>query len=301
MENHENNKTKCSHNCSDNEDGFVCHCPEGFRLENDLKTCKLVETETTEETEDLESNVNNESDEEVGTVIECTEDDMLRCKPGKCIIESTSIRCECPAGFIEKSSSCHDLDECQYGSHDCSHNCHNLYGNYECSCPAGLKLHSDGKTCDDINECEYGEDGICGDMVCKNTYGSYKCVCPDTKQLNEHGHCVETNLCGENNGGCSHSCRTHNEVIICECPEDMDLDADQKTCVYSDPCTDAACSHFCDATREDICYCPLGFELEDDQRTCIDTNECDSNNGECDHICHNDIGGSHCSCRTGTH
>lgn len=202
MNNPELNKTKCSHHCRDDHEGFVCHCDEGYKLENDLKTCKLIESEVVkEETEEIEEEEEEEETDEAESIIECTEEDIVRCKPGKCVSENSDVRCECPEGFLEKSKSCHDLDECQYGTHECSHNCHNLYGNYECSCPPGLKIMSDGKTCDDIDECEFGDDGICGHLVCRNTYGSYKCVCPDDKEMNEHGHCVETNLCGENNGG----------------------------------------------------------------------------------------------------
>lgn len=218
MQNPELKKTKCSHHCTDNAEGYLCSCDDGYILENDLKTCKFTQSESViEETEDLEidkdedeENLEKEREEEeelqeetdeAESIVECTEEDILRCKPGKCISENSDVRCDCPDGFLEKSKSCHDLDECQYGTHECSHNCHNLYGNYECSCPPGLKIMTDGKTCDDVDECEFGVDGICGQLVCRNTYGSYKCVCPDEKEMNEHGHCVETNLCGEDNGG----------------------------------------------------------------------------------------------------
>jgi Calcium-binding EGF domain len=73
------------------------------------------------------------------------------------------------------------------------------------------------------------------------------------------------------------SCRSHHEEIICECPEDMDLDDDMKTCINVDPChviPNGGCSHFCDSSLTEMCYCPPGFALEDDGRVCREEFKC---------------------------
>jgi hypothetical protein len=112
------------------------------------------------------------------------------------------------------------------------------------------------------------------------------------------------------------SCRIHHNNIICECPDDMDLDEDLKTCVKIDPChiNNGGCSHFCDSSLDTMCYCPMDHRLTDDELTCelkcshgyklssydnvtcIDIDECDEDldvclNGHCEnrdgsYVCH---------------
>ena len=41
----------------------------------------------------------------------------------------------------------HDVDECYQQGAVCSHGCRNFLGGYECSCPEGFFMSSDGKTC----------------------------------------------------------------------------------------------------------------------------------------------------------
>ena len=40
-----------------------------------------------------------------------------------------------------------DIDECNFESNSCEHNCHNTEGNYFCTCRQGYTLSSDGKKC----------------------------------------------------------------------------------------------------------------------------------------------------------
>ena len=40
-----------------------------------------------------------------------------------------------------------DVDECERDTDGCSHNCTNTIGSYDCSCPNGFLLHSDGLLC----------------------------------------------------------------------------------------------------------------------------------------------------------
>jgi len=118
------------------------------------------------------------------------------------------------------------------------------------------------------------------------------------------------------------SCRTHYDEVICDCPEDFDLDEDLKSCIPTDPChlNNGGCSHFCDSASDSICSCPQDFELDDDglvcreafrceagfqpsqhdDKTCLDVNECAEGpnvclNGHCD----NTEGSFHCHCHAG--
>ncbi|XP_062552414.1 fibrillin-1-like isoform X2 [Armigeres subalbatus] len=272
------NKTRCSHECKDGTEGFMCSCPEFHILdEYDLKTCR--------------------------NVYSCGEEYKKRCNPGVCrMIEGGDYRCECPPGHQQHDHSCHDIDECELGRHLCSHNCHNTAGAYECSCPRGLQLSTDKRTCDDIDECdEQDEEELCGDLNCLNTYGSYRCVCPEGKELDEYGICRQMDLCTTDNGGCSHICTFFNRETFCDCPDNMELAEDGKSCTKINDCNlnNGGCSHSCDPDAETLCGCPQGFELESDQRTCRDVNECRESNGGCEQSCVNFEGGYKCSCYGG--
>lgn len=119
------------------------------------------------------------------------------------------------------------------------------------------------------------------------------------------------------------SCRTHHDEILCECPEDMDLDDDMKTCVKADPChvvPNGGCSHYCDSSLESICYCPPGHTLDasgfvckedfkceegfklspHDRKMCIDIDECSEINNIClNGHCENTEGTFMCHCQSG--
>uniref|UniRef100_A0A182LZB6 Uncharacterized protein n=1 Tax=Anopheles culicifacies TaxID=139723 RepID=A0A182LZB6_9DIPT len=276
------NKTRCSHECTDEVEGFRCHCPDGYLLDEvDQKTCH--------------------------SAYNCDENQRKRCEPGRCRKVGSSsgdYRCECPEGYVQNDHSCHDRDECLLGRHDCSHECHNTAGSYRCSCPVGLTLSADGKTCDDVDECadETNDlDGLCGDNECRNTYGSYKCVCPEGKDMDEYGICRQMDLCRKDNGGCSHICTFYNRETYCDCPDDMELAEDGKTCETTNVCglNNGGCSHTCDPDSEMMCLCPAGMVLADNGRTCEDVNECHTNNGGCSQSCLNFEGGYRCSCYEG--
>ena len=40
-----------------------------------------------------------------------------------------------------------DTDECATNTYNCSHNCNNTMGGYNCSCPGGLYLDDGGRRC----------------------------------------------------------------------------------------------------------------------------------------------------------
>ncbi|KJH47473.1 fibronectin type III domain protein [Dictyocaulus viviparus] len=75
--------------------------------------------------------------------------------------------------------------------------------------------------------------------------------------------CRGKGLCQSNNGGCSHSCLSINDVTVeCRCPRGMTLDSDQRTCIKPIPKT--LCRSLSGCTCSSIndnqysCSCPKG-------------------------------------------
>jgi hypothetical protein len=69
-----------------------------------------------------------------------------------------------------------DIDECANSSwHNCSQQCRNTIGSYECSCFSGYQLGEDGFSCKDIDECANSSWHNCSQQ-CRNTIGSYEMV-----------------------------------------------------------------------------------------------------------------------------
>lgn len=122
---------------------------------------------------------------------------------------------------------------------------------------------------------------------------------------------------------------------VCECPDDMDLHEDMKTCVEYDPCLnsvdDSSCKNvvecesgfvyneeskacedvdeclevdkclggICENTEGSFkCLCHAGYELSPN-KSCVDIDECLQNNGNCSHKCVNYPSTYACSCPFG--
>ncbi|XP_030135337.4 hemicentin-1 [Taeniopygia guttata] len=106
-----------------------------------------------------------------------------------------NLRETCPEGYEARNARCVDIDECE--SRDtCQHECRNSLGSFQCVCPAGYRLMSNGKTCQDIDEC-LEENINCGsNQMCFNMRGSYQCIdtpCPPNYQREPHsGFCLKS-------------------------------------------------------------------------------------------------------------
>ncbi|XP_056628956.1 hemicentin-1 isoform X2 [Triplophysa dalaica] len=113
-------------------------------------------------------------------------------------------RHECPIGYTSKDGTCIDIDECVFRK-PCQHECRNTIGSYQCMCPPGYQLSSNGRTCKDIDECT--QQGVqCGaNQMCFNTRGGYQCLdtpCPDSYQR------------GRNPGTCYRPCASRRNCAI---------------------------------------------------------------------------------------
>lgn len=163
--------------CSNRQGGYVCHCPEGFRL-NAQRQCQDI----------------NECEYYHGRV--CASN-------AECENTEGSYICKCKEGFKQATNgiSCVDVDECEEVPGICSHNCFNAWGTYQCTCRAGHVLASDNRTCTDVDECENfrGRGHLCIGL-CVNIPGSFKCVCPDGYTLAADGRtCKDINECEAGN------------------------------------------------------------------------------------------------------
>lgn len=182
-----------------------------------MKSCKhheipLTSTSSPHPPPQLEEDNYDDNDDienEISPIVECTIHDHEKCSPGTCVVVSNlglhhqRKECECPTGFTAHNELCIDIDECRdQNLNECSHDCQNTYGSYYCSCPSGLKMSENRKDCDDYDECHHDRD-ICGELQCQNTFGGFKCLCEDGEEADREGKCRSKSLCEENNGGCS--------------------------------------------------------------------------------------------------
>ncbi|XP_073842989.1 uncharacterized protein isoform X3 [Musca autumnalis] len=277
LENPALNKTRCSYECTDlATGGFQCHCPQGYALAD---TYNCVESQT--------------ACERNGDV----------CAPGSCqeAENEFGFQCICPVGYREENYRCVDINECEDGTHECSHQCVNTEGNYLCQCPQGYVLpYVTARSCEDVNECEHQPE-ICGVLKCSNFPGSFTCLCEDGSEPNAEGICpsmvANVDPCAENR--CSHQCLPEGESYRCDCPTGWSLDETQLNCVQAAVCDSNknGCDHICN--EDGSCSCRDGFSLDANGKTCQDIDECQVNNGGCHQLCINVEGSFACSCEAG--
>ncbi|XP_012157231.1 fibrillin-1 isoform X2 [Ceratitis capitata] len=274
------NKSRCAHQCVDLPSGvYECVCPEGYHLSEDLHNCEVVEN--------------------VCTALGGYE----QCAPGSCVPNenNSAFSCECPAGYVNEAHHCTDIDECQTGVHECSHECFNNLGSYQCGCPVGFVFveGSNEHVCTDVDECAATPDA-CGILNCVNKPGGFVCLCADgTPPDAATGACHIADPCEAHQ--CSHQCIAEGVGFKCICPEGMLLADDGLQCVYKDVCGDQnnGCEHICKSEEDGACACQSGYELAPDGKSCVDVNECEIGNGGCHQVCKNHAGGYDCACELG--
>lgn len=89
---------------------------------------------------------------------------------------------ECMAGFNfdQIRRICVETNECMNNSNICGPNmwCHNIRGNFECKCPAGLQKSSqqNSTSCEDVDECARGLHNCWGVQKCFNFNGGFECA-----------------------------------------------------------------------------------------------------------------------------
>ncbi|XP_011707681.1 PREDICTED: fibrillin-1-like isoform X2 [Wasmannia auropunctata] len=239
----------------------------------------------------------------------------------KCINTLGSYRCAsvviCLPGYTVDATGqhCIDIDECREGTHECGkgQTCENRQGGYHCICPPGHTV-GPNNDCVDIDECSIYGSGICGlNSRCENTVGSYKCLCGDGFENTggTAGACQDIDECQQTPGLCQHICLNVWGNYRCGCESGFRLNADNRTCIDIDECTEFKDNHLCIGICENTpgsyaCKCPEGYRLGIDGRTCQDIDECEAGQvcRDAEEMCQNTRGGFRCNrinCPSGYH
>nr|XP_033809503.1 EGF-containing fibulin-like extracellular matrix protein 2 isoform X1 [Geotrypetes seraphini]XP_033809504.1 EGF-containing fibulin-like extracellular matrix protein 2 isoform X1 [Geotrypetes seraphini]XP_033809505.1 EGF-containing fibulin-like extracellular matrix protein 2 isoform X1 [Geotrypetes seraphini] len=203
----------------------------------------------------------------------------------------------CPPGYEPDSqgrNSCVDIDECEYGIHDCqpSQQCMNTPGAFHCTCPDGYRKI--GVECVDIDECRYR---YCQHR-CVNFPGSFNCQCePGFKLAGNNRSCIDVDEC-DMGAPCLQRCYNTYGTFICRCNQGYELDQDGFTCNDIDECSYSSylCQYQCvNEPGRFSCICPQGYQLLG-TRLCQDINECEMGTHQCSESqnCINFHGGYRC-------
>ncbi|XP_019635462.1 PREDICTED: uncharacterized protein LOC109478376 [Branchiostoma belcheri] len=270
----QNNNGNCSHACVNTVGSYHCACPAGMflRLENN-KECDDID--------------------------ECARDPGICHANATCINTLGSYICECDQGYFGNGSMCIiDIDDCANGTHGCHEHAHcvDLPGSHDCICDAGFV--GDGETCTDVNECAEGVHMCPTNASCTNTPGSYTCKCDPGHEWDGTA-CSDVNECAEGVHMCptNASCTNTPGSYTCKCDPGHEWDgtacSDVNECaegVHMCP-TNASCTN---TPGSYTCKCDPGHVW--DGTACSDFDECSVDNGKCEDVCINTVGGHQCEC-----
>lgn len=111
-----------------------------------------------------------------------------------------------------------DIDECSMENGGCDQHCHNIEGEYYCSCDEGYLLHIDLLQC-------------VGKVVIVFSLSRSACVSVFFLEANFQLTCaIDFDECNLHNGDCSHECVNILGNYECSCPVDMTLDESGTIC-----------------------------------------------------------------------
>ncbi|XP_028852921.1 matrilin-3b isoform X2 [Denticeps clupeoides] len=206
----------CQHICVSSNTTYTCRCREGYVLNEDKKTCSLM-------------------DQNCGPGQEC---------PSVCNRNNSEPRCHCSEGHVlsEDKETCSPMDYNCIPGQECPPVCAQNNGQLHCTCPEGYVLSEDKQSCLPMNNnCDPGQ--VCPPK-CVTKDGELHCSCPDGHVLSED---KETCRPMDHNcipgQECPPMCVRNNGQLHCTCPDGYVLSEDKKAClqeargeVTEDPC-----------------------------------------------------------------
>ncbi|KAM9982359.1 hypothetical protein ACTFIZ_006877 [Dictyostelium cf. discoideum] len=201
--------------------------------------------------------------------------------------------------FDDGTKTCVDRDECADGTSGCTNGCSNRVDGFDCTCPSGYRLQSDGKSCSDIDECAEGSSGC--SHGCNNNGGSFTCTCPAGYRLGSNGKTCELNdPCANNN--CEGTCVASGSTFTCRCDSGYTLSSNGYSCNDIDECAKGTnnCAQGCSNNGGSFsCYCDAGYTLASNGYSCNDIDECAKGTDSCAQGCTNNGGSYSCYCGAG--
>ncbi|XP_053372780.1 uncharacterized protein LOC123559692 [Mercenaria mercenaria] len=262
--------------CVNSAGGYECSCNPGFKLENDMRTCKECDA--------------------FHYGLECAND--CNCGVGASRCDSVT-GCVCESGWT--GDKC-DIDKDECATFPCTgtnEQCTNTPGSYVCACETGYSKDING-ICKDVDECSSVTLNDCG-QICTNTMGSYQCSC-NTGFQQDGNACNDINECDGQNE-CSQVCTNTVGSYRCSCSPGFKLDlTDRKTCIPAEQCDPS--TNPCGANTDcavvsgtDSCFCKAGFQFVSGSNTiCEDILECSQIQSPCSQECTELAGSYQCSC-----
>uniref|UniRef100_A0A3P9NU60 Fibulin 2 n=1 Tax=Poecilia reticulata TaxID=8081 RepID=A0A3P9NU60_POERE len=153
-----------------------------------------------------------------------------------------------------------DVNECESGL-QCSQECANIYGSYQCYCRKGYYLREDRHTCEDIDECSQSIGHLCA-YRCVNTPGDYQCACPEYGYaMSPNGRsCRDIDECATGTHNCSLGEKCYNiqggyRCLSLNCPPNYRKVSDTR-------CERISCPNYlqCQNSPQRITYYYLSFQ-----------------------------------------
>ncbi|KAL1419333.1 hypothetical protein MTO96_005416 [Rhipicephalus appendiculatus] len=203
----------------------------------------------------------------------------------------------CGAGYRTDplTGACRDVNECQYGGHNCQigFRCDNTPGSFTCvrisGCGTGYTVNAATGQCEDDDECALGFHNCGQNFECQNTEGSFRCVrstCPAGSRRLDDGSCQAINCLPGHTSDSFGNC-----VDINECAHNRSL------CGRYHRCINTVGSYHC----ESLLSCTPGYEPNSQGNRCLDIDECATNTHDCreNQTCTNIPGSYSCECPIG--
>ncbi len=248
------------------------------------------------------------------------------CAPG---FTGEGTSCRCPSGYsasgVGTLSTCSNVNECLFGTHNCHINafCSDTLGGFTCACalgflnaigvPSGVSCScpsgyaavgtSAASSCVNINECSLDTHNCHSNAVCTDTPGSFTCACKPGYS-GSGTSCSNVNECTAGTHNCDVNAVCTDRVGSFTCACKPGYSGSGTSCSNVNECT--AGTHNCDVNTVCMdtvgsftCACKPGYSGSG--TSCSNVNECTAGTHNCDvnAVCTDMVGSFTCACKQG--